>query len=559
MTTNYHTPLSGADLPLALISWNTRFSDLDSAISNLANSSTDGITVTLGESVSIRQAGFIDPADGYGYLLDADSTTPRAGVIRGFWTATESSGPNTLQVSGVLAGFSGLTAGEPVYVDTTAGSITQTRPSPTSGGSQIAIMQMGIALSSTQILIRPAPIQYQKRDAMAQDDTLTITHHDDDRGYLRKVLTYITETVAGTAAQEYASSNQDVDVGLRDREVSTYGTDQCTGGTPSASGTTLGAAANGFNDNLANYWGTAVTGSDWLEYLFGASKTIRKYVVKIFNTGIITAAPRDWQLQYYDGATWQTADTVTSQTGWSNGETRTFYVDTNYTSTRWRLYITANNGYSAVSIGDVDMMEATAYTDGADKLAQTFALSGSTPIETVGLWLKKVGTPTGTATVRIETTSGGNPTGTLAHASASITFSESSLSTSYAEKVLTFASGFTLGAGTYAIVLSTDRAASESNYVLWGADGSSPSYSGGDMRSEISSTWSAESKDAVFGVYQPGTTHPSQVDVDWWSSSYADMVNRYGDGSGSNLDSQTTFKCLRSAGFSDVTVVVEIP
>jgi hypothetical protein len=47
--------------------------------------------------------------------------------------------------------------------------------------------------------------------------------------------------------------------------------------------------------------------------------------------------------------------------------------------------------------------------------------------------------------------------------------------------------------------------------------------------------------------------------VDWWGSALADMVNRYGDGSGADLTTKTTFKCKAAAGFSDVTIVVELP
>lgn len=565
MTTNYHTPMSGADLPLALISWNTRFSDLDSAITGLANGNSNTVSVTLGESVSIRQAGYIDLSDNEGYLLDADSASPKAGAIRGFWTATASSGAsNTLQISGVLDGFTGLTVGEPVYVDTTSGAITQTRPSPSSGGTQIAVMQMGIALSATEVLVRPLPIQYQKRDAMADTDTMSVVHHGDTNGYLRKIFAYITETVSGAAAEEYTSGNQDSDVSLRDRAVATYGSDETTGGTASASSEFSGSttADLGFNGNTGNRWSSSAGGAQWLKYQFGSSatKTIRRYTIRHYSAANINNAPDSWTFEGSNNdSDWTVLDTISSEPAWTAGEQRTYNIDNSTAYEYYRLNFTATEGGSLYQISDVEMFEAATYTDGDDKLAQTFTLSGSTDIASVGLWLKKVGSPTGTATVRIETVSGSNPTGTLADAAATITFAESGLGTSYAEKLLTFASQFTLAAGTYAIVLSTDRAASESNYIQWGADGSSPSYAGGDMRSELSSTWSAESKDAVFSVNEPGATHPSRVSVDWWSSSYADMVNRYGDGAGASLDSQTTFKCVRSAGFSDITVVVELP
>jgi hypothetical protein len=46
--------------------------------------------------------------------------------------------------------------------------------------------------------------------------------------------------------------------------------------------------------------------------------------------------------------------------------------------------------------------------------------------------------------------------------------------------------------------------------------------------------------------------------VGWWGTSHADLVNRYGDGSGADENTKTTFKNLLDAGFDDVTLVVEL-
>lgn len=568
MTTNYHVPMSGVDVA-SPINFNSRFSDLDSAITNIGNSSANSIQVTVGEGVAVRQAGFIDLDDGLGYLLDADSATPKAGTIRGFWTSTEiATATGTLQISGLMSGFAGLTAGEPVYVDTVAGTITQTRPSPASGGSQIAIMQMGIAVSTTEILIRPLPVQYQKRNALSDTDTLSISHHGDTNGYRRNIWAYITETVAGTETEGYTDSNQDSDVVLRSTVVATYTTDKCVGGTATASShqvtSTTYSADKAFDniDAIANSWVSSVdpsTTPQWIEYEFLSAVEIRR--MRLMVTSLLEArGPADFEFQSYNGSSWDTIGSAQSSITWSASVYQDFDLPSSTARTRWRVYITASQaGEVDCILTEIEMLEAATYSADLDKLAQTFTLSGSTDIASVGLWLKKVGSPTGTATVRIETVSGSDPTGTLADSAATITFSESGLGTSYAEKLLTFASEFTLGAGTYAIVLSTDRATSGTDYIIWGADGSAPSYAGGDMRSEASAVWSAESKDAVFSVYEPGITHPSRVSVDWWSSTYADMVNRYGDGSGNSLSSQTTFKCVRTAGFDDITVVVELP
>jgi hypothetical protein len=137
---------------------------------------------------------------------------------------------------------------------------------------------------------------------------------------------------------------------------------------------------------------------------------------------------------------------------------------------------------------------------------------------TLKLWLKKVGSPAGTMTVRLETDDNGNATGTLVHANATATLAESGLGTSYGWATFTFTS-FSMPAGIkYHIVLSTSRAASSTNYVLWGADGSAPAYADGEMKALVNATWEAESKDACFEL--SGTRNSTRaltgVADDYW-------------------------------------------
>jgi hypothetical protein len=142
-----------------------------------------------------------------------------------------------------------------------------------------------------------------------------------------------------------------------------------------------------------------------------------------------------------------------------------------------------------------------------DKLAQSFVVGTAQSVDTVELYLRKIGSPTGTMTLRIETNDGVTPSGTLAHSSASTTLAESSLTTSFALTTFTFSPAPVLLTGqTYWLVLSTDRSASATDFVSWGADASSPSYSDGNMRSYASSTWSAESKDAAFSLGSDSVT-----------------------------------------------------
>lgn len=562
MTTNYHTPLVAADLLTLLVSINGIASSLDSGITGILTAAVTDIQATAGEGLGNLNTAYLDLSDGQIYLMDADAATPKAGAIRGFVSGTWTTGQTaTLVIGGALEGFSGLTVGEALYASTTGGGYTQTRPVPSSGGSQVAIAEMGIALAADTVLVRPQPIIYELRDAMVQNDELTIVHHDDDRGYARDVRAYITETVAGATLEEYTSGNQDVDVALRDRAPATYGSDLCTGGTPLGNLTDADGLAGVFDDDSGTYGTKNSSTTANVGYDFGAAndKTIRQYT--IMEGGSAASAPKDWTFEYSDNnSDWTVAKTVTGETGWSNNEVRTFTVDGDAGSHRyWRVNVSDNNGGVAVSVGEVEMMEAATYTDGHDKLAQTVDIGASEVVGTLEIYYKKVGSPTGTVTVRVETVDGSNnPTGTLAHANATVTFDEADLAASYGTVTVNFTE-FTPGAATYAIVVSTDRAASETDYIVWGADGSSPSYAGGEMKSYNGSSWSNESKDAIFAVKAPGIIHPSKVNVDWWSSALAEMTNRYGDGAGADLESKTTFKCVRSAGFDDVSVQVVLP
>jgi hypothetical protein len=629
--------MSGADLPLTLSSFNTRFQSIEDYFLALvaAGGGQRTFDAEAGEGLGDRAPAYLDLSDGKIYQMDADAAGPKAGTIRGFVDGTTTTGNTaTLVIGGEMDGFTGLTALQVVYVGTTAGTITQSRPNPSLAGSQVMIAPMGLAIATDTVIVAPNKIQYQKRNAFSDDDTLSIQHHADTNGYLRNVWAYVTESEAGAEAEGYSSSNQDSDVELqvalsvRDKFTSWWDLDEASGTRADAHG------SNNLTDNntVVSATGKKGNAADFTransEYLSVADNSTLdagdidltlgcwvKLDSKPASMGIMGKWDGDTEyILYYNtssdrfqfivndgsGTTLVNADTLGSpSTGtwyfimaWHDEANDTINIQVNNGGVDSEAHSTgikvgtatfALGRFSASNYFDGQMdspflakdlftsdEKTWLYNGGAgrsyeetngnkEKLSQTFTLASETDIASVGLWLKKVGSPTGTVTVRIETTSAGEPTGTLADVDATAAFLESTLGTSYAEQLVTFNSEFTLSAGTYAIVLSTSRSSEINNYIAWGADGSSPSYSGGAMFYEQSSSWNAESKDAVFSVNEAGVTHPSKVGVDWWSSTYADVVNRYGDGSGANLSTQTTFKCLRDAGFSDLTVVVEIP
>lgn len=557
MSKHYHRPLSRED-EASIHILNNRFSQLDRAIRSLYTE--QDVRAEAGEALSARDTAFLDLSDGLIYRMDSNDAAPKAGRIRGFIDAAVSMGQVArLVISGTLSGFTALTPFQKLYVGTSPGSYTQTKPEASLGAGQIMIAAMGYAISTTEIVIKPERIAYHLRDAMAQNDILSIVHHADARGFKRGIRANLLDEDAGAVIASYASSNQDSNVALSDATIATYTADLCTGGTPLGNMTASGGLVAAFDNSAATAAQNAgSTGTIGYDFGIGITKAIRQYTIQHSASLAVTQAPQAWTFQYSnDNSNWTTVDTRTSQTGWSLSEKRTYQFASSVSARYWRINISNNNGAANTSVGEVEMMEVATYTNGASKLTQLFNLASTQTIATLDLWLKKVGSPTGTVTVRIETVSGGNPTGTLAHANASATFSESTLSSGYAAQLVSFTS-FSLNSGDYAIVISTSRSASETDYIHWGSDASAPSYAGGEMKSYNGVSWSALSMDGIFTIYDEAVSYSSTVRVSNWSSSFAALGSRYGDENGDTPETETSFKCLRASGLNDVTLCVEM-
>lgn len=132
---------------------------------------------------------------------------------------------------------------------------------------------------------------------------------------------YITANDGNTSGQKMAI----MEVEMR----STWGgADQCTGGTPSASSQSAGfEASKAFDDNTStNQWicnSSDGSGPWWIRYEFASSIDIVEIV--IWPPTTLNRAPKDFDFQYSDdGSSWTTLFSVTGQTGWSAGVSRTF-------------------------------------------------------------------------------------------------------------------------------------------------------------------------------------------------------------------------------------------
>jgi hypothetical protein len=534
------------------------------------------ITVTAGEALALRDAVYINPADFKAYKIDVDASPIRCGAIRGI--VIEASGipmnnTGAVRILGQVSGFSSLTAFDDVWASTTAGGITQAKPTLTAGGGQRAIVWLGFAVSATAIMVWPRPAMFMKRESLANNATLTVEHYVDENAHDRKFRSYVSTTVAATSFASYGSGNQDVDVQLRGQ-----------------------SGAGGTTDTLAAFDLTTSLG-DSTDLRRGQSFQIAAGIFSQFTVhfGANTGSPAGtvtWEIRPDDGGGLPTSTVIASGTFTptpnavntvpvTNGPFllpgTTYHLIFRSTGAQtagnaWTLArddaSTYANGQAVAAIGtgawtgistsDLKVTMTTSALAAKDRLAQSFQVGGSSLVDTVQLYLKKIGAPVGTLTLRIETDSSGSPSGTLVAAGATATVSESSLSTSYGMISFDLTTNPTLNASTtYWLVLETSRSASNTDYVLWGADASSPGYASGEMKFFASSTWSAESKDAIFDVLGVTTIFDEPCVVGRWSGGTRDVAIRFDDGLGASGDTKTTFKNV-SGGTLDVTAVVEL-
>lgn len=118
-------------------------------------------------------------------------------------------------------------------------------------------------------------------------------------------------------------------------------------------------------DGLTNgYWVTNGTNTGWIKIDLGSGNTytIGTYAVRVNTIPEPNRAPQDWTLQgSNDDSSYTVIDTVTGQTSWGNGETRTFTCDDTSTAYRYfKVDITANNGDTFLQMEELFLYLAAA-------------------------------------------------------------------------------------------------------------------------------------------------------------------------------------------------------
>jgi hypothetical protein len=530
------------------------------------------VSATWGESVaggSVPYDVYLRESDGKWYKIDSDSTTPLVGARRGFVLDLGASAgaintAGTVILRGPLPGFSGLTAGGAVYASTTAGGITQTKPTVTAGGGQVAIAEMGWATTTTSIMVDPKPVRYVKRAGLQVNDTLTITHHSDTLTRTRRSDVY-ANTGDSSLAETFPVSNYDANFALEyagglttidNAGVSTgsIGNNAGTNFRLAESFTGIGGILTSFSVRF-----TAKTGSppnpSWAIQSDAAglpsginlvNGTFGTITTGADNTVTVTDGPNlRPDITYHlviqvpinlSSNNFWTIGFNTSST-YANGQLRGDSGTTSFLGT-WVQQPAGRDMRCAITTATVDAM------------AQSINSASQIQVTSVNLRLKKVGSPTDLLTLSIKDQTGGlYPNSVITNGTAA-TVLASSLGTSDTWVLFTFYLYPVLSAGIpYYLELTTAGSASTTNYVIWCADASTPSYTPGQLLSHQASGWSLGGNQVgVFELYAISTPYEASV---------RDITVRMDDGSGANSDTKTTFKNVTATAI-DTTVIVTL-
>jgi len=118
------------------------------------------------------------------------------------------------------------------------------------------------------------------------------------------------------------------------------------GGTPTADDTTSASYSpdKARDGNPATGWQVGPGAfPHWIQVAFSGDVSLSAYTIQC-DDGSTANAPKDWELQYWNGSAFVTADTQSGETGWTAGEVRSYTLGTPVTASIVRLVVTAVNG-----------------------------------------------------------------------------------------------------------------------------------------------------------------------------------------------------------------------
>jgi hypothetical protein len=110
------------------------------------------------------------------------------------------------------------------------------------------------------------------------------------------------------------------------------------------------------NSTDADYYWNSIAATGWIEYQFTELTIVDKYMLKARQAiEYNDAMPKNWTFEAFNGEIWIILDTRTNQSAWGISETRQYLFANTQAYSKYRLNVSANNGYSRLQLEQLAM------------------------------------------------------------------------------------------------------------------------------------------------------------------------------------------------------------
>lgn len=108
----------------------------------------------------------------------------------------------------------------------------------------------------------------------------------------------------------------------------------------------------------ASLWSATGPTNQWVQRQVPTAITVYKYRVWPYGP-VLTGSPKDFKLQgSNDGSSYIDLDTRAGETGWAAGVYREYDVANPGLYNRYRLFVSANNGFGVVTLQELELLQA---------------------------------------------------------------------------------------------------------------------------------------------------------------------------------------------------------
>jgi hypothetical protein len=193
---------------------------------------------------------------------------------------------------------------------------------------------------------------YSAEDTDLEDGaSITVVHPaDGDNKRIARLL--VTETSSDSIVPTMTANNEP------EGYVASANAEQSYGGGYFYA---FGVFTTGNNNGAYSFWSPSPTAlPGWVQIQLPVAKTVANYdIVARTDNADTSDAPKTWTLQgSNDGVVWTDIDTVSGETGWSQGQSRHYVVDNPGSYIYYHLYITDTQSSTVCSVGDWKLYDA---------------------------------------------------------------------------------------------------------------------------------------------------------------------------------------------------------